>query len=78
MGTETSDPHEEGMIDISETLRRIRERQVAGLYPKTPTVEERMRAQGTRPFTSVDDIPRADFEFDVDEFLDAIYEARKW
>ena len=76
MVIEASEPRDEGVIDVSDVLEQIREREEAGIYPKMPTVEERMKAQGTRPFASVDDIPRADFEFDVDEFLRLIYEGR--
>ncbi len=78
MVSETNEQEGEDVIDLTEFLRDLKRREELGLIPRTPTIEERMKAQGKRPFTSVDDIPRADFEFDVDEFLRIIYEARKW
>ena len=77
MVSETNEQSNDGVLDLTEFLRELKEREEQGLIPRMPTIEERMKAQGTKPFASVDDIPRADFEFDVDEFLRIIYEGRE-
>lgn len=78
MVTEASDPSDEDVIDVSDVLEQIRQREEAGIYPKMPTIEERARAQGKEHLLTqgLVDHPVADFEFDVDEFLRIIYEGR--
>ena len=75
MTTERANEDVQPRVDAHAIRRYLKELEEQGLLKPMPTADEMMRAQGKTPIRSVEDIPRADFEYDVDEFLRLIREA---